>query len=354
MSGPTTVLFMTSDPLFVLLAASMIRAQQAILSAQLLAEQVQETNQERKDALLQALAGSASAEWQAMRDRQQQAESAAEQLLVLAREMGCQSQIECCIPARPATEDLPAMAAYTRELEALSEQLRPVLMQESMRRAAKESLQEADLETVAAAIPPATLVQRLLARLAHLPAIPERITALANELQACLPGARAEALATELRLQIQAELQADLDQQLQQAQALIVEQSLKDLGYQVEEIAETLFVDGGVVHFRRSGWGDYMVRMRLDSKSRSANFNVIRAVEEGENERSVLDHIAEDRWCSEFPALMKTLEARGIQLQITRRLEAGELPVQLVNRDKLPHFSEDQQTQPHQVKTLRT
>jgi hypothetical protein len=86
-----------------------------------------------------------------------------------------------------------------------------------------------------------------------------------------------------------------------------------------------------------------MVRLRIDPKQKTANFNVIRAVAEGENERSVMDHIAEDRWCSEFPALLKALEARGLSLQVTRRLEAGELPVQLVLASKLPQFLEEEQ-----------
>jgi hypothetical protein len=179
-----------------------------------------------------------------------------------------------------------------------------------------------------------------MARIAHISTIPEQILSLARDLEGSLPGARAASLATELRLQIQALLAAELQREVQAAQALILEQSLKDLGYQVEEIGNTLFVEGGVVHFRRAGWDNYMVRMRVDPKTKTANFNVIRAVAEGENERSVLDHLAEDRWCSEFPALLAALDVRGMQMQVTRRLEAGELPVQLVNASKLPHFSE--------------
>jgi outer membrane protein TolC len=43
-----------------------------------------------------------------------------------------------------------------------------------------------------------------------------------------------------------------------------------------------------VVHFRRAGWGDYMVRMRADAAASTLNFNVIRAVEAGANERTAL------------------------------------------------------------------
>ena len=106
-------------------------------------------------------------------------------------------------------------------------------------------------------------------------------------------------------------------------------------------VAKTVFVAGGLVHFRRPGWGDYQVRLRLDAQAKSVNFNVVRAVDAGNNERSVLDHVAEDRWCAEFPALLKALAARGLHLEVTRRLAAGELPVQFVERSKLPRFADE-------------
>ena len=115
---------------------------------------------------------------------------------------------------------------------------------------------------------------------------------------------------------------------------------MNELGYQVQEFSDTLFVEGGVVHFRRHDWGNYMVRLRVNEKSLSVNFNVIRAVQNADNERSVLDHIAEDRWCAEFPALLKAMEARGLGLDVTRRLEARELPLQQVDSSLLPTFAE--------------
>jgi len=99
-----------------------------------------------------------------------------------------------------------------------------------------------------------------------------------------------------------------------------------------------MFVDDGVLHFRRPGWGDYLVRMRFDARGRSLNFNVVRAVDAtgDDAQASVLDHLAEDRWCAEFPALLDALRRRGVRLDVTRRLEAGEVPVQRVERDRLP------------------
>ncbi|MDR1647374.1 MAG: hypothetical protein LBR88_04980 [Zoogloeaceae bacterium] len=127
-----------------------------------------------------------------------------------------------------------------------------------------------------------------------------------------------------------------------QAAAIVLEQSLLDLGYQVEAIDETLFSEGGVVHFQRAGWDEYHVRLRADTKEKTFNFNVVRsnAVEEHAL-RTQQDFMAEERWCSEFPKLLETLAARGIMLNVERRLEAGELPVQAVPPDRLPVFAEE-------------
>ena len=139
---------------------------------------------------------------------------------------------------------------------------------------------------------------------------------------------------------------ADREQAESKAAALVLEQSLRDLGYEVEDIDATLFVDGGTVNFRRPGWERYCVRMRVSARERTVNFNVVRARGDEENaERRRLDALAEDRWCAEFPALTRTLAARGLQLDVTRRLEAGELPVQVVDPSSVPAVRDDEQSQ---------
>ena len=121
------------------------------------------------------------------------------------------------------------------------------------------------------------------------------------------------------------------------SRALVLQESLRDLGYEVEDIEATLFVDGGAVHFRRAGWDNYFVRLRLNPREHTVNFNVVRASGDEETaERRRLDALAEDRWCSEFPRVLQTLAARGLDLDVTRRLEAGEVPVQVVDRAGLP------------------
>jgi hypothetical protein len=97
------------------------------------------------------------------------------------------------------------------------------------------------------------------------------------------------------------------------------------------------------VNFRRAGWDRYFVRLRVSAEERTVNFNVVRARGDEETaERRRLDALAEDRWCAEFPALMRTLAARGLTLDVTRRLGAGELPVQVVDPSTVPLVREDE------------
>ena len=137
-------------------------------------------------------------------------------------------------------------------------------------------------------------------------------------------------------------IDAQRKQREQEAAAQILEQSLRDLGYTVDGVQDTLFVQGGVAHFQRHGWGEYFVRLRIAAAEKTINFNVVRArVAQESAERKRLDYLAEDRWCTEFPKLLETLAARGIQLDVTRLLGAGELPVQAVDPSSLPQVAAD-------------
>lgn len=355
MSGPTTA-FVVVDPLSVLLAAAGIRALNAVQAGYKQSAALHAEHESNRDALHTAQIAASQQGLAALQQAAQTAESEFAQIAALAERLGATERIQASRPQPADANDEAALAAYVRGMQTLTEELKSVLCTE----AARQQMDTGDnalLEFTVPATTPSTAApsttQRLLARIAHLEEpLPENITRLALEIDGAAPPERAELLTTELRKRIQTLLETEQQQQVQQATALVLEQSLKDLGYQVEDIASTLFVEGGVVHFRRQGWGDYRVRLRVNAQAESVNFNVIRAVDEGNNERSVLDHIAEDRWCSEFPALMQALEIRGVTLNVTRRLEAGELPVQLVQRDKLPRFAEEEAAAATATKTL--
>jgi hypothetical protein len=152
------------------------------------------------------------------------------------------------------------------------------------------------------------------------------------------------------------EAAADRERAEQSAASIVLTQSLRDLGYEVEDIQSTLFVDGGATHFRRAGWENYFVRLRVDPAQRSINFNVVRASGEPQADSASLrrqDVLAEDRWCAEFPKLMQTLAARGLKLDVTRRLDAGAVPVQVVDAASLPRIEHEDDAAPRAAPKAR-
>lgn len=341
MSSPLTA-GLVADPLTTLLAAAAIRTAQAMAEGlkeaqRLRAEHAEQLAEQRNNQKQSAQAG-----LQQLQNLEQNAHTRLASLARLGDRLGIGTQLRGHIPARPDPAGQAELAAYVRSLESLADGLQEILLTESGLRQEQEDL-SSPLEDALAAepVPSARPSAHLLARIAHLGEVPEEISILASEYDRCTPGERAELLATELRLRITRLLQATREKALNAATVTVIEQSLKDLGYQVEPIAETLYLEGGMLHFQRAGWGNYMVRMRVDFRQKTANFNVIRAVDEHDNARSITDHLAEDRWCTEFPALMRALEAQGIQLHVTRRVEPGDLPVQQVPRKHLPRFAEE-------------
>ena len=383
MSGPTTVL-VGVDPITLLLSAAAIHAAQAL--AQGLEHAADERAHHRRDrqATLRAVRDARAQGQAALQQALQRAEQRFSQLVGVAESIGLGERLRAMQPDRPALPDAESTARYVQSLETLTQELRSIVLgavaerREALERTALDTQEAAASDVPAQALgatPAASLTQtlhqtreggedaaqggvgqapklpagqRLLARLAHLAEepdlsdLPAELTSLARTLDLTPPGERADLLATELRRQVQAHLDAVQARQVQEATATVVAQCLEDLGYEVEGIGETLFVEGGVTHFRRPGWGDHMVRMRVAEGGAQANFNVVRAVDTATDEPSAQDAIAEDRWCTEFPALMHALAARGVQLEVTRRLEAGELPVQRVQRDKLPRFADEE------------
>jgi hypothetical protein len=337
MSGPITVVI-TSNPVTALLAASAITAAEAVRAGYEKADQLADQQAASDKANRQAQSSAMQQGNAALAQSISEAEGRWNHLIEMARGIGLEQQVQGLSLVKPDGKDLRDLHGYLAGLLVLVKDLETIVLAQVARQHSKQIELPTDL-----ALPQArqSLVERLLERVAHLGEIPQNIDHLARELAASPPGQQAEILTTELRRAIQLRLENAEKEQVERATSVIVGQTLKDLGYQVEEIGQTLFVEGGVAHFRRSGWGDYMVRMRVDAKSGGLNFNVIRAVEAGNNVRSKQDHIAEDRWCAEFPALLKALQARGVQLDVTRRLAAGELPVQLVDRKSLPNFVEE-------------
>lgn len=345
MSGPTTALLIV-DPIEVLLSAAVIRAAMAVQEGyQRSAELADQHNADRNQRLAQQH-NAARQRQESQQQLLQQTETEFNQLLALSQRLGVEERVLSQKPVKlDADHD-----NYLLALQSYNQDIKAILLNQAASHAEQGVWDDAATIIPNFNIAPTTQhadadadVLRILARITHLGPIPDPINNLLVELAQALPAGRLTLLKQELRLQIQRRLEAERERQVQEASSLVLRQSLKELGYQVQEFSDTLFVDGGVVHFRRHEWGDYMVRLRINEKTNTANFNVIRAVRDQNNERSVLDHLAEDRWCAEFPALLKAIEARGIGLNVTRRLQAGEVPVQLVDATQLPTFSNEEQ-----------
>lgn len=283
------------------------------------------------------------------------------------------------LPAAPATEDETALADFLAALDThiATLEARLAATAGTLRDAARTDLDEllaagvsvrdqlaayAAQARLAGAAPDDAgarreLVARVLERveLEENEPLPAALDALALQVVRAPGPERAAALASELRLQVQrhnearaaARLAAE-EEKLREAAATVLEASLQDLGYAVEEIGATLFVEGGVAHFQRPEWGDYFIRLRIDPRREAMNFNVVRAGSAGED-RQREDMLAEERWCSEFPKLFETLKARGIPIAVTRLLQAGEAPVQVVDAASLPARAAEE----HRRQTLK-
>ena len=347
MSGPTAVVI-TGEPISTLVSAAAIRAAQAIAEGYERAAEMREKHAVSRKARDAAQAAARRQGQEALEKEVEAAEERLDRLVALAARLDSAQRVRATRPARPAGSDPVALAAYAQGLHGFADDLEAIVLTETAIRRQHLETDVPDLRVPAAARRPAPerASQRLLSRIAHLGPPPPEIENLARELDGILPGERADLLATELARRIQLHVEEVQRRNVEEATATVVRQSLRELGYEVEDIAETLFVEGGILHFTRPGWGDYMVRMRVEPRGAAANFNVVRAVDAGGNERSAMDHLAEDRWCAEFPALLKALEARGVRVGVTRRVEAGELPVQQVERSKLPKFAEEEDRAP--------
>lgn len=348
MSGPKTVIVATPDPCTALLSAAAIMAAAAVAAGYSRAAELREESREDAEAHRRAQAEASRSGQEALQRDLQGCEARFQRLMQLAIPLGLEKTLADLRPQRPGDQDWRTQAAYVKGLQALLDEAESILLTEAARRQADCATSEEMVLPEGLLSRPLSRSERLLQRVVHLGAPPQDIAQLAAELDATPPGERAALLARELRTRVQHWVEETQARRLQEAQAIIFEQTLKDLGYAVEGLEHTLFVEGGVVHFQKPGWGDYMVRMRVGGAGKgesAANFNVVRAVDTTANEASVLDHIAEDRWCAEFPALLNALAARGLYLTVTRHLQAGELPVQKVERSKLPQFAGDEEAQ---------
>jgi len=107
----------------------------------------------------------------------------------------------------------------------------------------------------------------------------------------------------------------------------ILQSTLAGMGYQVESIKESLFVDGGAIHFRNDAWNDgYCVNLTV--KDERIYFDMQRDIECGRAE----DEAVEQQWKSEFYKVRDALDKDGIRItDLKVHAEPGKFAVPLVD-----------------------
>lgn len=123
----------------------------------------------------------------------------------------------------------------------------------------------------------------------------------------------------------------------QRATAKILNDTLSGLGYEVEPVGDSIFTEGGKVHFRKSDWDDgYCVKLNVSGDR--INFNMQKAVESGRD----MDEALEQGWKSEFEEVQEKLGEAGIRITIDRVCEPGnekvpvnhKIPIDTRKKDK--------------------
>ncbi|MEA2689981.1 MAG: hypothetical protein QOD51_2588, partial [Candidatus Eremiobacteraeota bacterium] len=243
-------------------------------------------------------------------------------------------------------------------------------------------------------------VQRIVGRLeCALGADEERnINTLCSALLGCADAARAEGLATELRLRVQraneraARAKADAAAAVELVQHLrglegddvtgvltevqcvidgtvplrnelrervdavqraaekraddayvsqVLREELTRLGYETGPEFATLFTGGGEAIVRRPEQPEYGVEVGVDAARGTFELSVVRfaeaAAEDGAD-RAFVDKSAEERWCKDHDELSAALIARGVKRRTIRQLPPGAQAVRIVRaaRDGTP------------------
>ncbi|QSZ42190.1 hypothetical protein GJV85_08715 [Sulfurimonas aquatica] len=174
--------------------------------------------------------------------------------------------------------------------------------------------------------------------------ISESMESLLNEFNQAFSLDSMEEIATQVHSRIAQEAK-EIKEQIKQEEiqrkkvdeakvASIITESLKEMDYEVGTISETLFVEGGVTHFRDSTWADnYYVEMRIEPKDESMNFHMVYTGDTMHSRSD--DQKTEDDWCGDFTHLQHSLGSKGISIEVTNHLRAGEIPVHTVTKDRV-------------------
>jgi hypothetical protein len=136
----------------------------------------------------------------------------------------------------------------------------------------------------------------------------------------------------------------------------ILDETLLEMGYEVDEEFSTLSVEGGALCFRMPQLGDYAVQLNLHPEDARLNLNVVRhgrADQPPTADQKQMDREMEARWCHEVEPLLACMKRRGIDVQITRRKAPGEIPVKVLQSRSADAPDKEEQRRSPRRKTVR-
>ncbi len=107
----------------------------------------------------------------------------------------------------------------------------------------------------------------------------------------------------------------------------VIQDTLEELGYTVEDGFATLFVEGGVIHFQKSAWSTYHVRLRVNRQADEMRLHMIREEKDAAQDQQAKDMEMETEWCAEYKELVSVLSDKGIQTEPIKHYVPGAVPV---------------------------
>lgn len=127
--------------------------------------------------------------------------------------------------------------------------------------------------------------------------------------------------------------QAELGRDAHLAAAVVLESTLHELGYATDSIQNTLFAEGGTIHYQRSYWGGYYMQLRLLPSLSQANFSLVRV---GQDDPTA-DAARQAEYCSEenLREIREALEQQGIRLTVKHANEPGAVRVPTIQESDL-------------------
>lgn len=131
----------------------------------------------------------------------------------------------------------------------------------------------------------------------------------------------------------------------------IVRDALKNLGYTVEPIDDTMFVSGGVAHFRKQGWDEsYYVRLKVDSNKARMDLDLVSTAPSERGDKETVS-----AWCgsSGVPELNAALQEKGLTTAIVRDVSLASQPVERITRYTLDQKFWEAQKAGQQVMTTK-